>query len=194
MTKLLDDTGFWPLLRSSPDDGVYILDLGFGCGDSTLYLAQEDLVQSYTGLTLNQQQYNTARQRLSYFVKRQQRFKLDDHFKVFLADGAKPETWNQDIRGSLAPLPRTRRANPGSRNLVLALDVLYHFSPSRQSIFAYVHDSLHATIVAFDLLLRPEPLSLTQQLTLRLIALLTSTPYTNFLTPSQYLAQLKAAG
>ncbi|KAL3450840.1 hypothetical protein BJX65DRAFT_304996 [Aspergillus insuetus] len=142
--------------------------------------------------------------------------------RIFCADAAKPASWTEDIHSSLESYTRvstkskedtssTQDANEDQEKepqkhdseakdeteeetYLLALDTLYHFTPSRLPLLKYTNKTLHANLLAFDLLLPSHPLPLMTRLLLRLLCLFTSTPYSNFLTESQYRDLLIEAG
>ncbi|KAL2836253.1 hypothetical protein BJY01DRAFT_258748 [Aspergillus pseudoustus] len=132
---------------------------------------------------------------------------------IFCADAAKPASWSKDIHASLEPFrtkPHQEHAtDPEKENqeleseeqpesltetYFLALDTLYHFSPSRVPLLKYTKTTLNANFLAFDLLLPRTPLPLITRLLLRLLCLITGTPYSNFLTESEYISLLVEAG
>ena len=76
---------------------------------------------------------------------------------------------------------------------LLALDTMYHFRPSRLPLLQYAHDTLHASFMAFDLVLS-EGASWQQRLILRLVCWLTGSPFSNFITEEDYLVMLVNAG
>ncbi|KAL4755177.1 hypothetical protein BDW72DRAFT_164275 [Aspergillus terricola var. indicus] len=110
--------------------------------------------------------------------------------QIFCADAANPSSWNPELNSSLPSAP----AQQTEENWLLALDTLYHFSPSRFPLLKYAHSTLHASLMAFDLLLPTPKPSLWTRLILRILCLLTGTPYTNFLTEDEYTALLVDAG
>ncbi|KAL3491465.1 hypothetical protein BJX62DRAFT_124690 [Aspergillus germanicus] len=142
--------------------------------------------------------------------------------RIFCADAAKPASWSEEIHTSLKSYTRvstkskedassTQDANEDQEKeprkqdseaeeeneeetYLLALDTLYHFTPSRLPLLTYANKTLHANLMAFDLLLPSHPLPLITRLLLRLLCLFTSTPYSNFLTESQYRGLLTEAG
>jgi hypothetical protein len=148
--------------------------------------------------------------------------KTNTRARIFCADAAKPESWSQEIHTSLESYTRAStnpeenasltqdtgekqeedpRKQAGGANdreeeetYLLALDTLYHFTPSRLPLLRYANQTLHANLMAFDLLLPSRPLPLLTRLLLRLLCLFTSTPYSNFLTESEYRSLLLEAG
>lgn len=195
------------LLNSRP----MIIDLGFGCGDQSIYLAQlahksrqkqtrdsaaeeKYLFDTYIGLTIDASQFAFANQRLYSHAG------LDKaRVKLFCADAAKPVTWSEGVHQAVANTS-TENVSRGTASAtlmrstwVLALDTLYHFKPSREAIFVYAFRELNASIMAFDLFLSDTP-SLLDRILLRIICLFAESPFSNFLTIAQYKNQLRAAG
>lgn len=80
-----------------------------------------------------------------------------------------------------------------SERWMLALDCLYHFSPSRRPIFQYASRELHANVAAFDLILNGSA-PFHQRLLARLIGMLTGCPWQAFLTVEEYINQIVACG
>jgi hypothetical protein len=70
---------------------------------------------------------------------------------------------------------------------------MYHFQPSRLPMLRYASSALHASFMAFDLLLADNT-SWWQRLKMRLVCWVTGTPFTNFLTREEYVRLLVAAG
>ena len=184
---------------------VKFIDVGFGCGDQSIYLAQMDCVSSYVGITIEKKQFRFAQQRLSTLgilgrtspPTPKQPIKS---VEIFCADAAVPQSWNEELKHASSKHFNSIAGDSNIETWLLALDVLYHFSPSRQPIFNYAFHQLHASIMAYDLLLpdaagpSSRPLSPLERLLLFAISFLTFTPYSNFLTPEQYRAQLVSAG
>ncbi|KAJ0414961.1 hypothetical protein BJY00DRAFT_294144 [Aspergillus carlsbadensis] len=138
--------------------------------------------------------------------------------RIFCANAAKPASWGEEIHTSLSsyhskpeedgsstqntddnkeekPRKQDSKANETEEETyLLALDTLYHFTPSRLPLLQYTKQKMNANLMAFDLLLPSHPLPILTRLLLRLLCLFTSTPYSNFLTESQYRALLVEAG
>ncbi|KAL2816100.1 hypothetical protein BJX63DRAFT_147510 [Aspergillus granulosus] len=138
--------------------------------------------------------------------------------RVFCADAAKPASWSQEIHTSLKAYTRpsttsseettvaaeekqslepergSQSAGRQPETFLLALDTLYHFSPSRTPLLTYTKRTLNATLLTFDLVLPSTPLPILTRLLLRLLCLLTRAPYSNFLTESEYISLLVEAG
>lgn len=187
------------------------IDLGFGCGDQSIYLAQlarkirrtgdsatdssrHFLLDSYVGLTIVPSQFRFANKRLLSCSDTN-----GSRFKVFCADAAKPSTWSKDIREAVTGTSTKEHGTdvapttPNQATWVLALDTLYHFMPSREPIFCHAFGELNASIMAFDLLLSDTP-SIWDLILLRLVCFFAATPFSNFLTMTEYKNQLLAAG
>ncbi|GKT51945.1 uncharacterized protein ColSpa_12126 [Colletotrichum spaethianum] len=171
-----------------------ILDLGIGCGDQSLELAQ--LIRqsswdeySYVGLTLNPSQFYLA-SKLPF-----QEFQLPGSrakaIQVFRADAARPDKWDEDVKSAITSLADEHPENQA--RWVLALDSLYHFSPDRKPIFNYAAQELDASFMAFDLLLS-HTASLHQKLLVKFIGLAMGCPVGAFVTEIEYKKQLSEAG
>ncbi|PNY21847.1 Uncharacterized protein TCAP_07212 [Tolypocladium capitatum] len=189
--------------RSSADDcgaksrgAVSVLDLGFGCGDQTLALARFIQPRSwqdfrYVGLTLNGSQLQTA----SRTLYRELASASDSQalnqasFKLFRANAAKPTSWDAAIRDAVHALADEQFAE----RWLVALDCLYHFSPSRKPIFQLAAQKLDANVMAFDLILN-EQASWKDTLLVRIVGLMMSCPLHTFLTEDQYKDQLVECG
>jgi hypothetical protein len=111
---------------------------------------------------------------------------------VFCADGADPSSWTGELPDSISNLVDTS-LDPDTSTWLLALDTMYHFKPSRLPILYYAQNSLHASFMAFDLLLADNT-SWWQRLKMRLVCWVTGSPFTNFLTREEYMRLLVAAG
>ncbi|KAF2179264.1 hypothetical protein K469DRAFT_596526 [Zopfia rhizophila CBS 207.26] len=194
----------------------HLIDLGFGCGDQIIYLTQEirrrvkkyratsareidvPLFSKYTGITLDGQQFHYAKQRLEDLQIIDENVSDPSLFypigfqtqaRIFCADAAKPETWSPDL------LSRTkiRRKRKWKETWVLALDTLYHFYPSRWPVLKYFRQHVGASLMAFDLILADDIPGPTLML-LRLLTTLMGAPWANFVTGSEYRAELAKAG
>ena len=206
---LLGPDGTPPIL--SNDTSLKLIDLGFGCGDQSIHLTQQigrttswrnadkvnhqprAIFESYVGLTISPLQYKLACDRLY------SNHDLDKtRVHLYCADAAAPKSWSREIHESMRNFPIKQGIEFATSPLkhttwVLALDTLYHFTPSREPIFHYAFKELHASIMAFDLLLSDNP-SFWDLVLLRIVSQFTGTPFLNFLTDTQYKNQLLAAG
>lgn len=175
-----------------------VLDVGFGCGDQTLAItkAASNTNLQYLGITLNHAQFTCAQLRVS-----QSPYQGKSHdVSLFLADAAKPDSWTSSCLEKAAGLiinkhqagwdtaPTTKTAT-----ILLALDTLYHFSPSRLPLLTYAAKTLRADLAAFDILLSPTATPW-QALKLRLIGRLSGCPWSAFKSEREYRALLIAAG
>ncbi|KAL4929545.1 uncharacterized protein BDV17DRAFT_290555 [Aspergillus undulatus] len=164
------------------------------------------LFHSYVGITSLPVQARLAKSRVEDLQQdsKQQRQRA----QIFCANAADPASWSSELKSSL-PLPvnttsgtststseASSEPEPKTKNetWLLALDTLYHFIPSRLPLFTYTHSTLHASISTFDLLLPTPKPPLLQRLILRLLCLLTGTPYSNFLSEEEYTSLIIAAG
>ena len=195
-----------------------LIDVGLGCGDQTLRLFQlrrkansgtqqrsvhshagqtvtGRLLDEYIGVTIAQAQADYAQRRVMRHLESLEspvETVVDPSSCTFYcADAAKPATWCRDMYRAMMP---SSDDTTSQVTWLLALDCLYHFKPSRFQLLSSAYADFHASLMAFDLLLSSEPTSFTNRLLLRLVALFGNTPYSNFLTASEYKAQLVAAG
>ncbi|KAJ8291513.1 Erythromycin 3''-O-methyltransferase [Rhodotorula toruloides] len=150
-----------------------ICEVGYGSGDSTLLLAREFSPKSYVGLTSLQSQCETAKRRAAEAGLPADRFRL----------------LQGDAASDLTQFPSS------SVDAVLAIDCAYHFN-TRSSFLSSAHTLLSpgGSLSLTDLLLPSTPLSLSSLLLLRLLFYLANAPWSNFLTPASYQAQLEAHG
>jgi hypothetical protein len=188
-----------------------LIDLGFGCGDQTVYLTsavplrhsdeawwdgRERCVKfdHYIGITKDATQAQYASQRLlkqhNNDVATPANVKKDKNPRVelFCADAARPESWSPQLHASI----HDAMQNSQDR-WVLALDTAYHFSPSRWHLLKYIQTHLNASFMAFDLCLSPSATTL-DRLMLRTLTTLMGAPWSNFVTPHEYRQRLKDAG
>jgi hypothetical protein len=187
-----------------------LVDVGFGCGDQTIHLTRflsrldgetgnrRALFDSYIGITIAPVQADFAQQRLSTSVVSKESIKTETpEVHLFCADAADPTTWSPEVHEAIRSEPASvlphYKQMERTCTWLLALDCLFHFVPSRKPIFAHAHDSLHASIIAFDLLLS-ESTSLVDRLLLRVICLVTSTLFSNFVTRAEYEKMLVHSG
>ncbi|KAL7955046.1 hypothetical protein V8C34DRAFT_292755 [Trichoderma compactum] len=198
LEKLLQAAGLTSTAKSQ--HAVAVLDVGFGCGDQTVALA--DLIQAssrpqfrYVGLTLNAVQLQAAQQRLDAALAIRDGDNsgalglAEGSFKLFQADAAKPESWSSAVCASVDGLAdETFR-----QRWLMGLDCLYHFSPSRKPIFKRASQTLNANVVAFDLVLS-DTASAWQILAVRLLGFILLCPWRTFLTEEQYRDQLVECG
>ncbi|KAG6034691.1 hypothetical protein E4U41_006455 [Claviceps citrina] len=218
LERVLDAAGLLvgdddPETTASPGDGIAVLDLGFGCGDQAVALA--DMVQArnrrrfeYVGLSLDASQVRTAQRSLDRRLSRgvdgaggATRLTAES-FKLFCADAARPETWSGAVRASVDELAdnsksvsqqQQQQQQQQHQRWMLALDCLYHFSPSRRPAFRLAAKRLDANIMAFDLVLN-EAASRWNALLVRIVGLVMSCPLHTFLTEDQYRDQLVECG
>jgi hypothetical protein len=189
-----------------------LLDLGFGCGDQSIYLMSQVPGQesdagwwdhrsrvprfdSYTGITLDYRQFIYAEDRIKKLQgKYIQNRKLDERVsgiqntRLFCADAANPDSWNDDLKSRILLTSVAVK-----EYWVLGLDMLYHLSPSRWRIIDYSSRTLNASFMAFDLCIASD-ISASNKLVLRLLTALMGAPWDNFVTQGQYRTKLVEAG
>jgi len=188
-----------------------LVDVGFGCGDQTLYLTKtlsrldaktknrRALFDSYIGITIVRPQADFAQQRLSAYVASEEPAKIGTpEVLLFCADAADSTTWSpklyKAVRSELtSPLLPYYEQTTSTHTWLLALDTLYHFKPSRKPLFYHAYHNIHASIMAFDLLLS-DSASLIDRLLLKIICLFASTPFSNFITRAEYEKMLVNSG
>ncbi|KAL7788608.1 hypothetical protein V8C37DRAFT_387974 [Trichoderma ceciliae] len=184
---------------SKTQGSVAVLDVGFGCGDQTVALAELIQAQSrpqfrYVGLTLNAVQLQAAQERLDAALALEGGGEgllrpSESSFKLFQADAAKPETWSKAVCASV-----DRLTDEGfSERWLMGLDCLYHFSPSRKPIFKRAAQTLGANVMAFDLILSNNA-SVWETMAVRLLGFILLCPWRAFLTEEQYRDQLVECG
>jgi hypothetical protein len=184
------------VLSNSPNRKTTILDVGFGCGDQTSYLTTLSqptpegnpklVFDRYIGVTLDRQQYDYASSRLPSSSK----------LIIHKGDGAKPETWSRHSEYSVEDMLYLRDEKIEEKDVdgwVLALDTLYHFSPSREPLLTFARKDLKASILAFDLLVSDEVPVFTPIL-LCILAVLMGCPYNTFKTEVEYKSLLVNSG
>ncbi|KAH8428821.1 uncharacterized protein LDX57_006500 [Aspergillus melleus] len=202
------------------DRQLHLVDVGIGCGDQSLHMVKlrkpgaqapsndrndrvdgvaPPLFDSYVGLTLLPEQAELARQRLEASATASMKSAPTTSTEptqvdIFCADAADPTSWPQELQRAIAGASsNTPSRKTTTTTWLLALDCLYHFQPSRAPLLAYAATDLHASFMAFDLLLS-DTATAWQRLLLRGVCLMTRAPYTNFLTQSEYEALLVRAG
>jgi hypothetical protein len=185
---------------SGPDARLSILDLGFGCGEQTLYIHEwlsQRIPVTYVGITLNQFQHEYAQHRVA-----QSPMCRDHKPRLFCADAARPKSWGAELSATVRSLNEPTTGRPDGRNndmeapnhkWVLALDTLYHFSPSRAPIFAFAAKELEAGLMAFDIV-RSDSTTFWQRVLLRIAALLAQCPSNAFVNEEEYRQMLIKAG
>ncbi|KAF8423272.1 hypothetical protein EV426DRAFT_534422 [Tirmania nivea] len=193
------------------DRSISILDLGFGCGDQTLYLTrqlpQNIDVTSYVGITLSKVQYNFAKKRILDRLEDDTPMpfsllngdqKRKGNISLYTADASNPASWPSSLHLSLlpalspptSPFSQPPSQKPSPAHWTLGLDSLYHFRPSRLPVLKYTHDKLQSNLLAFDLLRPSSRMSVTQSLFLRAFCIAASIPYHNLLTKEEYIHML----
>ncbi|KIW00074.1 uncharacterized protein PV09_08416 [Verruconis gallopava] len=173
-----------------------VVDLGFGCGDQTLYF--EDVLRmqkdngdsaqfsrrlnAYVGITLDAQQFRIAQSRL----------RSDSYVKIHCGDASKVDAWSEELREDLRSACQTNRKE-GHENWLLALDTLYHFKPAKWPVIEYAKRDLDASFMAYDLCIA-DNLSLWHRLIIRFMAFLGHSPFINWVTVEEYRERLVEIG
>lgn len=166
---------------------INILDLGSGCGDQTLCLAEiwRNASLRYVGLTLSQTQHSVARDRLEGVS-----VKNMSTIKIHCADAARPQSWTEEIMADVLELSPLNKSGQ-TQNWVLGLDTLYHFSPSRLPILSFAARELKASLMAVDYV-RANTVSFRQRILLGLAFRLSGCP--PLIPEAQYREMLVKAG
>ena len=144
--------------------GQDVLDIGCGCGDSTALLTDFQ-PRSLRGITSEPSQCSIAKARFP-------------RIEFLCADAV-------EYIASLTD---------GSVDRIVALDCMYHFHTRRK----FLRDACRAlrdngSITATDLVI-DDKIYIFQRLLMRLICLLTGSPFCNFMTAQEYLENLSQAG
>lgn len=192
MAGLTDEGADTTGAASSPR-GLSVLDVGFGCGDQTLELIRVVQAENwgsfrYVGLTNNEYQVQAASSRIYPEVAKSGQIETEA-LSLLHANAALPRAWKPPIRREVESL-----AGEGfTDRWFLALDCLYHFSPSRKPILTYAAQHLGANFMAFDLILN-EAASTRDVLAVRAVGVMMGCPVRTFLTEQQYREQLVECG
>lgn len=150
------------------------------------------LLDSYIGITLEPAQARFAQQRVREAQNDLEKSTTIPKAEVFCADAANPSSWSGGLQASLTNLG-TSAKDPNTSTWLLALDTMYHFRPSRLPILHYAQNTLHASLMTFDLIIA-DGVSWRERLLLRLVCWLTGSPYSNFISRGEYVDLLVAAG
>lgn len=179
-----------------------IIDLGFGCGDQSLYIKNvldnqrqvkgEDQgkrhLKAYVGLTLESAHFSIAQKRLGL-----KQSNTNTGFDIYCADAGRPTSWTSEINNSVSSACQANDEKGNHENWLLGLDTLIHFQPSRWPVIEYANRQLDASLMAYDLCIA-EKLSVRQRIVLRLMAFFGQSPFANWLTIQQYRERLVTAG
>lgn len=141
------------------------------------------------GLTLNDAQVQTSRRKIYREIAEAGTGVDAESFSLFCADAAKPETWSSAVAEAVHSITDEKY----TERWLLALDCIYHFSPSRKPVLSYAAKELDAHFMAFDLLLN-EKASTADIWKARLIGKMMGCPLKTFLSENDYRDQLVECG
>ncbi|KAJ5081495.1 hypothetical protein NUU61_009759 [Penicillium alfredii] len=159
-------------------------------GGDSRHPPSRPLIDSYIGITLEPAQAALARHRLQDKHSNPEKPPAE----VFCADASNPDSWTGDLQHSITTMTSTAQTDhPSSSTWLLALDCMYHFRPSRLPLLSYAHSTLHASLMAFDLVVADNA-SWFDRLLLCLVCWVTGAPFTNFVSGQEYRRLLVAAG
>jgi len=181
-----------------------LIDLGFGCGDQTIYLMSDAPVRPcdrewwdereycpifdhYLGITKDATQHRYASKRVEEMVSQRDQQTKGLRVSLCCADAAKTGLWGKDVRQGIK-----QAIENDPERWVLALDTAYHFAPSRWPLVQYAYD-FRASFMAFDLCLSPAA-TRKQKFVLRILTTLMGAPWVNFTTPDGYRRKLVETG
>jgi hypothetical protein len=179
-----------------------IIDLGFGCGDQSLYIKDvldnqkqrrrdnqwRRLLKAYVGITLESPHFCIAQERLGL-----KQSNTNAGFEIYCADAGRPASWTSEIRNAVSSACQTNDEKGDHENWLLGLDTLIHFRPSRWPVIEYANRKLGASLMAYDLCIA-ENLSVGQRIILRLMAFFGQSPFANWVTIREYRERLVMAG
>ncbi|KAL1849556.1 hypothetical protein Plec18167_003158 [Paecilomyces lecythidis] len=143
----------------------------------------------YVGINVNQNQADFARQRIESTAK-------GKNIHIFSADAADPRSWSHELKNAVTAASQQEPGAKQSETIqtwLLALDTLYHFKPSREPLLSYAARKLGASFMAFDLVLA-DSITPINSFLLRIVCFMSSIPFSNFKTLSEYSDMLVRAG
>lgn len=178
--KLLDVAGV------SAQEKISIVEVGCGCAETAQVLLKEyaDMCTQWVGLTFSPIQVHIADTRLQ---ETQKSLQTNSKYQVFVADAAKPDSWNSEIQDAV------RSSSSDSNPWLVALDALVDFQPSRKGILSYALNELGASVAITDHLKKEDMTGLDRAKTWASFRLL-DTPLDSILTRRQYVELLVECG
>lgn len=159
---------------------VRILDLGIGCGDQTRELSGMEGVGEYTGITKSRRQCEMAAERVggvdsSPIDMEKEKGEVGVKVKLYCGDASDKRFW------------------PDRVDWVLALDCLYHFSPSRAPVFEAAAERAEVGVAVFDLILG-KPVEMWEKWLLMVVCGLMGIPWVNMVSEKEYVEMMVRAG
>lgn len=152
------------------------------------------LLDSYIGITLEPAQAALARERVRHWDSHTHANSSLGTAEIFCADAADPSSWTGDLQHAMTSLASSATAEDVcTTTWLLALDTMYHFRPSRLPLLHYAQTTLHASFMAFDLILA-DGVSWYDRFLLWLVCWFTGAPIGNFVERREYERILVAAG
>jgi hypothetical protein len=134
------------LSKSTTRPPRLILDLGFGCGDSSLYLTTprksdstadvpgRRIADKYVGLTLDQKQHGLAMKRMKLARHQAQE---NPNVTLLCEDAARPSTWSATLKSELLRPVQRMVSPPPSPPLMLPAVSRYRVRPNRYVVIQH---------------------------------------------------------
>lgn len=167
-----------------------------GSGPNAKVTGYASMFDNYVGVTLHRGQFAYAKARF-----KDAELEGRENFRVFCADAARPDSWNEDLKEAMSTLQAESKFRPDpdtnatlkNEIWILALDCLYHFKPSRFPILKYAAKELKANIMAFDLML-DDDISIWDHILLNIVRWLMGCPQDAFMNLPEYRSEFHVAG
>ncbi|KAJ0424718.1 hypothetical protein BJY00DRAFT_309135 [Aspergillus carlsbadensis] len=183
-----------------------VLEVGCGCAEPARFLRREfaDDLDVYVGVTLNGCQAAEAARRLDAQCGMGTGDNSKDHTvryggnnHIYRADAADPSSWPESLQNVLKHVSsqpdRDGTTSDNHTLWLLAIDTLYHFTPTRKHILTHAHQTLNASLMATDIII-PDNLSWVNRLKLRAVFFGLQVPWANIVTGDEYIAMLVECG
>ncbi|KAJ5787305.1 hypothetical protein N7457_002295 [Penicillium paradoxum] len=150
-------------------------------------------LDSYIGITLEPAQAALASRRLH---KTQRESDNSIPAEIFCADAANPGCWTGELKQAVTTFEAPSTIQKQTQDIstwLLALDTLYHFRPSRLPLLNYAYHTLNASFMGFDLIISNR-ITWWEKILLRVVCWGTNSPFGNFISETEYVYMLVAAG